>query len=228
MTSQPRWRPQNVVLQPTVRDQNPVLDLARLQGWSLPTVTLRRGDGAHQVQVVVVGHFGQTRQGQFRRFGGDEAHHHAVLPDAAGDGAGIHPADAGDTLGVQELVQRHFAIAVAGPVAMLPHNEARHLDALRLEIVLVDAVVPHQGIGQGDQLPGVGRVGQHLLIPGHAGIEDHLAMPGHRRAEGFAGMNRTVFQYQIGLLRQFTQPSLFDSRLETPVLRHTAWPPPGL
>ena len=42
-------------------------------------------------------------------------------------------------------------------------------------IIGIDADIADMGIGQGDDLPGVGRVGQYFLVAGHGGIEYHLA-----------------------------------------------------
>ena len=68
----------------------------------------------------------------------------------------------------------------------------------RLHIFQVDPVVADQGIGHGDDFPGIGGVGENLLITGHAGIEDHLAgdLPG--RAEGLAMKNPAVGKGENG------------------------------
>ena len=42
-------------------------------------------------------------------------------------------------------------------------------------VFAVDAVVADQRIGHADDLPGVGRIGEHFLITGHRRVEDHLA-----------------------------------------------------
>ena len=68
---------------------------------------------------------------------------------------------------------------VAAPVGGLPANatrdEARHLRSLGLLVAAVDSVVAQLGHGEGDELPGVGRVGEDLLVAGMAGVEDHFA-----------------------------------------------------
>ena len=43
-------------------------------------------------------------------------------------------------------------------------------------------------------LPGVGRVGQHLLVAGHAGVEDHFAARLAGRAGGDTAVPGAVFE----------------------------------
>ena len=72
--------------------------------------------------------------------GGDGAHEDAVPADAAGEGAGIDAGDGGDAGVGEVVVQGHAAVGVAGLPAGLPHDEAAHLDALRFDIEIGDAV----------------------------------------------------------------------------------------
>ena len=80
---------------------------------------------------------------------------------------------------------------------MLPGNQPGDPDLAGLEILGIDAVVAHQGVGQSYQLPGIGRVGKHFLIAGHAGVEHHFPVAGQGRAKGFAPVYRAVLQHQI-------------------------------
>ena len=62
-------------------------------------------------------------------------------------------------------------------------DEALHLDAGGLDIFGVDAVVPHHGVGHGDDLALVGGVGENFLVARHGGVEHHLS-------QGFAGAGK--------------------------------------
>ena len=50
-------------------------------------------------------------------------------------------------------------------------------DGGRLDVLGVDADIADMREGEGDDLPGIGRVGQRLLVAGHAGVEADLAAP---------------------------------------------------
>jgi hypothetical protein len=57
----------------------------------------------------------------------------------------------------------------------------------RLDVVLVGADIADMRECEGDDLPGIGRIGEDLLIAGHGGVEADLAhrMPGCAEAEAF-------------------------------------------
>ena len=86
----------------------------------------------------------------------------------------------------------------------------RDLDAVRLDVEAVDAVVAGEGVGHDEYLAGERRVGEGLLVAGHAGREDDLAGRAHVRAEGLALVRRAVLQDQERLLAHYT----FTSRAE--------------
>ena len=64
----------------------------------------------------------------------------------------------------------------------------------RLGVLGVDADVADVRIGQRDDLPGVGRIGQDLLVAGHRGVEHDLAGGVARRADRAAAEDRAVGQ----------------------------------
>ena len=70
-------------------------------------------------------------------------------------------------------------VALGAPVGrvgvVLLDDKALHLDPPGFQVLGVDPVIAHEGIGHGDDLPLVGRVGEDLLITGHGGVEHHLA-----------------------------------------------------
>ena len=68
----------------------------------------------------------------------------------------------------------------------------------RLEILEVDAVVADQRIGHGDDLAGVGGIGEDLLISGHRGVENDLALTGAGAAEDTACQDRAILEGEFG------------------------------
>ena len=59
-----------------------------------------------------------------------------------------------------------------------------------LDVLVVDADIADMGKGEGDDLPGIGRIGEDFLIAGHRGIEADFA---HRLTDGAkAGPSTTV------------------------------------
>jgi hypothetical protein len=62
---------------------------------------------------------------------------------------------------------------------VLPHDHAKRMRRIRLDIVGVGADVADVREGEGDDLARERRVGHDLLVSGHRGVETHLA---HRRA----------------------------------------------
>ena len=112
----------------------------------------------------------------------------------AGQGARVDTGKAADTLRGQVLVQGHVALPVRRNAAGLVDDEAPHLDALRLHVLGVDAVVTGQRVGEDEDLAGVGGIGEHLLVAGHRGGEDDLAVAAAHGPERPAGEGGAVFQ----------------------------------
>ena len=196
---------QDVVLETHVGYQDAVLGFLairksqRCRCWALhtPAIPFLGGNRPHQILVIVAGHFGQLGRRRFRIGGGNQPHHDAPFPQAAGDGPGVHPADARDALGLQVFVQGLVTLAVAGLVTMLPDYKPGDPYFGRLEVLGIDTVVAHKRISQGNQLTSIRRIGEHLLVTGHAGIEDHLAVALHPGAHGLAPVHRPVLQHQV-------------------------------
>jgi hypothetical protein len=49
----------------------------------------------------------------------------------------------------------------------------RHVHGL--DVVLVGADIADMGEGEGDDLSGIGGIGENFLVAGHGGVEAHLA-----------------------------------------------------
>ena len=70
-------------------------------------------------------------------------------------------------------------VALGAPVGrvgvVLLDDKPLHVNSPGFNILGIDPVIAHEGIGHGDDLPFIGRVGEDLLITGHGGVEHHLA-----------------------------------------------------
>ena len=70
-------------------------------------------------------------------------------------------------------------VALGAPIGrvgvVLLDNKPLHLDPTGFQVLKVDPIIAHEGIGHGDDLAFVGRVGEDLLITGHGGVEHHFA-----------------------------------------------------
>ncbi len=130
----------------------------------------------------------QPFEKDFRRPGlrGDQAHLGAVIAQVPGERPGVDVADPHDPMEGEVFVQRAVGLPVAYDRAVLPDDEARGIDAPRLEILGVYPVVADLGVGHCHQLEVVRRVGQYLLVAAHGRVEDHLADGGPLLAEGEA------------------------------------------
>ena len=98
-----------------------------------------------------------------------------MAAEVAGEAPGVDAGDAGDAVAAEELVEALLGAPVGRPAGHLTHDDAGAVDAAALVVVRVHAVVPDVGIGEGDDLPGVGRVGEDLLVARQRGVEHELA-----------------------------------------------------
>jgi len=78
----------------------------------------------------------------------------------------VDAGDAGDLAVRQPVFEFAGGPVVARDVRQFAHDEAAHEHVARFKVALVDAVVPDQRVGHRDDLPGIGRVGEHLLVAG--------------------------------------------------------------
>ena len=85
--------------------------------------------------------------------------HRPGLAGLDGQHAGVDLADARDILVSQELFQRTLRKIVRRVIAPLADDHGLGLDAGRLEVVGVDAVVADERIGEKQRLALVGRIG---------------------------------------------------------------------
>ena len=89
-----------------------------------------------------------------------------------------------------------------GNVGSNPEDaEATGVHARRLGVLGVAAHVTDVGIGERDDLPAIGRIGEDFLIARHGGVENRLANHLSRHANGFAPKPAAVLQNQKGRTR---------------------------
>ena len=85
------------------------------------------------------------------------------------------PGDGGNSETLEEGGEGLPGTPVARRLEGLLHHEALKAGPLCLLVLGIDTDVPDLGVGHGDQLPGVGGIGEDLLITGQAGVEADLA-----------------------------------------------------
>src|SRR6266516_7789650 len=100
-----------------------------------------------------------------------------------------------------------FGARSTGAAGHLADGVARHPDVGRLAVLGVGPVIPLVGVGHGDDLAGVGGVGQHLLITGHRRVEHGLAEGLSGGAEAGPTEDGPVLQDQKGLRHRWAFPS---------------------
>ena len=117
-----------------------------------------------------------------------------MLPDDAGELAGVHAVQSRHALLFQISVQIAVLAEVGRRLAPLPDHIALHA-ASALKILPDDAVVADEGIGLHDDLSRVAGVGQGLDVAAHAGGEHQLAHGGGVCAEADALKNLAVLEH---------------------------------
>ena len=104
----------------------------------------------------------------------DPRAHSPPFPQEQGQPAGIDPFDANHRVCCQLVLERAGGAPRRGPPTGLADREPSDLDLRGFGIARVHAVVTLVRGGHGDDLPSVGRIGQHFLVSGHARIEDRF------------------------------------------------------
>ena len=107
-------------------------------------------------------------------------------PEVPHERARVEPVDADDPRARERLGDVSLAPRVREAVREVPCREARDLDPVRLDVLVVQAVVPDVRRRHDDDLAAVGRVGQRLLVAGHPRVEDDLAERRPCRPDGAA------------------------------------------
>jgi hypothetical protein len=94
-----------------------------------------------------------------------------------------------------EVIRQALGIApVAGPARYVAHDQAGGMHAVGFGIHLVAAGVADMRVSKGDDLTGIGGIGEDLLVAGHGGIENHFANGFASRTDGVAVEYAAVFE----------------------------------
>lgn len=198
---------EDVVLDAEVVGDDLVLELAaidlriaaaQLPGPFAPLVRFFAGDPGGEIETSHVrlgAHFAQQAGGiEIDRR--DDAVLGTVIAQMPGQGAGVDAVNGDDAVLLEVGIETHRCPPVGIAILILLDDEAGEEEAAALDILGIDAGVADLGVGHGDHLPLVGRVGENLLIAGHGGIKDDFPAGFTRGAEGFSAKDTPVGQGQ--------------------------------
>jgi hypothetical protein len=137
----------------------------------------------------------------------DDGVGHALLADAGGERARIKAGDADDAARLEPAVEV-IGGAVVGRIGdRSTQHAATHARARGevggLGILGVGADVADMRESEGDDLPGVGGIGQDLLVAGHGGVEADLTDGGAGGTKALAGDDAAVGQDEARRGRRF-------------------------
>ena len=99
----------------------------------------------------------------------------AAVADAPRDRPRVDAADTRQIVALQPVVERlgRPPVGGLGDVAAQHHAARGGIDAL--DVLEIGADIADMGEGEGDDLPGIGGIGDDLLVAGHRGVEADLA-----------------------------------------------------
>jgi hypothetical protein len=102
-----------------------------------------------------------------------------------------------DSRALEIVLQRPACTPVAVVARRFTHDEAGNLDRTALRVVRIDAVVADERIRHGDDLTGVGWVGENFLIARHGRVEHRLAQRHEFGTDHLAREGPAIFQQQV-------------------------------
>ena len=137
--------------------------------------------------------FGACTAGTQRCLGGSAecTSHGTRVAQQAGEATGVDATDTADAVVGQHRVQRRSGPVVAVPSGQVADDDSTAERTARLEVAGVHPVVADVRVGEGDDLAGVRRIGDHLLIARQDGVEHHLTA-GH--PTGWFGAEEFAFE----------------------------------
>ena len=130
-----------------------------------------------------------------RSIDGEHAAHDAAGAQVADQGAGVEVVDDGDAGAAEEV--RRLRRRERQLLAMAENSRTTRPSMYGrggFVILGAGAVVADLGVGEDDDLAGIGGVGEDFLIAGEGGIEDDFAGPLGGRTKTPALEDRSVFQ----------------------------------
>ncbi len=116
------------------------------------------------------------------------------------------PAMATVPFSLQVLIQRLLVTPVAGDQRQVANDQAGGPHAVGFGVFRRGAGVADMRVGQGDDLLGIGRIGEDFLIAGHGSVEHHLTNGMAIGTNGFAAENAAVSECEYGWLSQEDLP----------------------
>ena len=133
---------------------------------------------------------------------GDDRVRHAVLANERGERTGIEAIKANDSAAFQPYVEIALGPVIGRTRDRRMNDNAAHCGARR-EIAGLDILVVGAGISdvrkcEGDDLAGIGRIGEDFLIPRHRRVETDFANGRARGAEPEPFEHHTVCQNEQG------------------------------
>ena len=177
--------------------------LAQRPNPALPSLIGGAGHGAGQIQPLQPAPALRLRQ-QRRQIKlaigrmGDHRIGRAGLPDPPRQRPRIQSRNADLALRRQPFAKSPRSAEVRGRRHILPHHTAHRAVHMRLEVLVIDADIADMRESERHDLPGIGRIGHHLLIPGHRGIETNLAHSIADSAKAAPPGNMAIGQHQNG------------------------------
>jgi hypothetical protein len=133
------------------------------------------------------------------RAGHDAAGLRAFFAQQARQAARVDLGDADHVAALIEVIgQRLLAAEVAGRQRQVADDQPGGPDPVGLLVLAVHAGVADVRIGQRDDLPRVGRVGQDLLVTRHRGIEHHFASALAEGSDRHTTEHTAVFKRENG------------------------------
>ena len=205
-------QPQDVALDAVVDGDDvefrrglPAKTLVPLPRGFVPGKTLAGGDHRHQVHAFEAGPFAgfflQPVQVEHAVLGvGDHGVGHALLADQRGQCPCVDAGQADDAARLQPLVEMAGGAVIRGIGDSSAQDHAararRRRHVHRLDILVVGADIADMREGEGDELPGIGGIGEDLLITGHRGVETDFADRLAFRAEAEALQHGAIGKHE--------------------------------
>ena len=122
----------------------------------------------------------------------------AAIADARGQRTGINAGKPRHAVGNQPGVQMARGAVIRGFSDILLHDQPACCGCERFDIFLIGTDIADMREGEGDDLPGIGRIGQGFLIAGHARVEADLGDGLALGPEAAAPKDAAISQHQAG------------------------------
>ena len=122
----------------------------------------------------------------------DAAALRTLLAQDARQAPGVDVGNRHDVLALEVIGQRLAGAEVGMQARHVAHHQAGGVDAVRLDVLGIDAGVADVGIGQRHDLTRIRGISEDFLITGQRGVEYHLTGCDAVGADGQAAKHRTV------------------------------------